>query len=222
MKIAIIAQPRSGSTLLLRLLNLSCKIHCVGDRPPGVYQAAYHLHEAMNDGRYKMTYKNEMLRDSEFCDAYCGYYSSGSMKLGMRSIIDDMLGRRIDFATTEAFKTTVMWWNPEVNAEKFIDMLRDLYDDIKIVWLIRDSRDIANSFITTEGTGLYGKHDHEDLIIECANRQRDAFDKNREIMDSFVTYSRLCENPKEILKEIGAKDISEAELTKVMSKKIRS
>jgi len=43
----ILAQPRSGSTLLLRLLNMACLTTCAGDRPIGFYEGIVQTWKAL-------------------------------------------------------------------------------------------------------------------------------------------------------------------------------
>lgn len=223
---ALISQPRSGSTLVLRLMNLACLTHMVGDKPDTFYRALLDMYMCLGTGIYGNPveleknnvfpdeYRNSSIKREKYLfEMYCGL----------------MLG---DGAHCSGyFKTTILGWNNQM-VEPFVEMLRDVYHadrspnhrsyDLRIVFLTRNHDDIIKSFQTREGPGKQTAIEKPEVVRGLLEDQLKQFKQAKDLDDYLITYDDLINDPIKQLKKLNPIYTPDERMVKqVMSKILR-
>lgn len=212
----IIANPRSGSTLLMRLLMHGCLTHTVGDRLPGVYAGLLELYKGFFNKHYQY---REAMMEKEFPDMYCGYDCEKHHMIAWRRILSDVL-----FATPfgGCCKMTMLGWTDN-HVEEFVEMLRHSFDGgLTLVWLTRDAEEVADSLISRPGGKLYQRNDLRDGLVRQCKLQQEQFRKCMDLEDARITYQQLLEDPYKCVKKCSPAYAPNREVfEKVFATKIR-
>lgn len=213
--VVVIANPRSGSTLLMRLLMHACLTHCIGDRVPSFYEGLIQLHKGMFNKHYQY---REALSDKNFPDMYCGYDRYDHHFVSWGRLLSNALFCRMSGGHC---KTTMIGWAND-NVKDFVDMLRFTFEDLVIVWLTRDPREVAKSLIAREGGKLYGKEEMFPDLVKLAEHQQKQFAENFELGDVRLKYPDFLTNTKFVLRKLHpAYSVNEPLMEKILAHKLR-
>lgn len=217
--IIVLSQPRCGSTLLMRLVNLACMTHVVGDHDIGFYESLVGVYNSFGSGG--PTYKSipECEREGIFSATYRGIGMKQDRRLSSYYIMC-MLTRTCgpSFA-----KTGIIGFNNNLT-EKFVEMLREIESSnpIKIVFLTRNHADIVKSFQTREGPGQQVAKDNPDQLLELLDNQLKQFKSCYELGDIMLRYEDLIKDPHKWLLRMQPRHYPRPEIIEeVMSRKIR-
>lgn len=193
----ILAQPRSGSTLLLRLLNLACLTTCIGDRPIEFYEGIVKVWKSlMEPGIYGSL--EEMERFGKFPDQWRG--QSNARERYLFRYYTSLLFSHAH--SSGHSKTTQVGWGNKL-VEPFVEMLRETYDDnenydLRIVFLTRPDSEIAESLDRCNYWPDDPSLSHVDWkakAVELASKQRSQFKSVWMPGDVELTYEKLCADP---------------------------
>lgn len=224
----IFAQPRSGSTLLLRLLNMACLTETIGDRPTAFYEGIITAYQALKDPKFGQF--GSILVAEEKGEFWDEFRSSSRMREEylMRDMVALMLGQH-NWKSSYSKTTSLGFGNDLV--EPCADMLRDMYDvegayansfDLTIAFLVRDHDEIVTSFQTKEGPGQKAVIDNPSVCHDMLSKQRDQFKAVRDLSDPWITYNKLCEDPMGVLKKLNPLyQPNQRVIDSIMSKKLR-
>lgn len=219
----VIAQPRSGSTLLIRLLEMACLSKTVGDKHPSYFEGILKIYQEIknNNGQY-LECLADADRENVFADEYRGYNSRKRELFNFRYTLSSLL-----FSASFRsgwMKTTLLGFGNDL-MKPFVEMLKDVYEDdrLTIVYLTRDHDEIIKSMFTSpEERVRRGAIQGEDKIREFLDAQRGQMRECQELGDVRITYQDLLSDPAKILKRCGAVyQPSPSAIQKVMSKKLR-
>lgn len=187
----VFSTPRSGSTLLMRLINMACLTPMVGDRPPEFYDGIIKTYQGlMKGGQYGQLLVAE--DKGEFWDEF-----RGSSLLRVRYLFKYAAGLLfgVDAHRSGACKTTILGFGNEM-VKPMCDMLHDLYDNdkdynLRIVFLTRDTNAIVRSFQKRKGPGQETAIQFPERIIAIIEKQKQQFNDAWEIGDACFTYGDL-------------------------------
>jgi len=190
----ILGNPRSGSTLLMRLLNRVCLTPCVGDRPPEFYGG---ITNVWNHKRgTKPSYREDMW-SNKWGDEYTSCYTKEAHDRQMRRAIREALfdscwgGQHMKCMSLGFYNDGLV---------PFVGAMRDAFgESLKIVWLQRPPDEVAESYITSVGSWWYKKPEERHEIILHIEEQNDRIKEAAEFEDSFFTYQDVCKTPIKVL-----------------------
>lgn len=196
-RVFIFSQPRSGSTLLLRLLTGACYTRCVGDRAPSYYESLLNIYEEINNNSGK--YCNGYELEKEFPDQYRGYAEREKELENFKWNASGLLFAN-NYGSGWAKTTTIGFANSIT--KQFSDMLREIYDgdDLRIVWLRRDHDDIVKSLMATPYDMKQGDEAHALKLLE---KQRNEQNASYQLGDIVIKYSDLIVNYDSILRRLN-------------------
>jgi hypothetical protein len=190
----VIAQPRSGSTYMMRLAYFGTGAIVRGDINPNVLKAmidyGYINHDVHAEIHMERSFENEELRDNFVCADPIGYEKCVSYHC-----IESML-----FGGGTFRKFTMLGWGPVM--KDYPSMLIDIvekYEDfhnhkINIIFLVRDHEEIADSLIK-KLESEDRDHPPRQIIMDYAYEQRRAFNLARRLDDIIIGYDELCKDP---------------------------
>jgi hypothetical protein len=180
----LIAQPRSGSTLAIRLANLVCGTQVTGDRNDKFMRAFNLLIQDWMENPYQ---SGELHK--EFLDRYIGiipaYYYYQFVRL---------LWPHPNGGLT---KLTSLHWS--INDSSWLSNLRKFFEshdfagELNIIFLTRDAENIARSLaIKSKEIGV---DVDEELAYNLALLQQEKFKLEFRLGDKRITYNELTEDP---------------------------
>ena len=214
----IFANPRSGSTLLMRLINNACMTKCVGDRSVEFYESIFNLWKSRKTDRTKY---RPSLFDGSFNDEYSGYKSEEDLDKQIMRAIRALLF--VNPYSSAQLKTTVLGFGNKLldDMAKIIDVFDDEWDVTRVI-LKRDPEEIAESFISCPKGPLSGKKHLRGTVIQLVEKQNREFAKVSDFNTVEITYKELCEDPIKCLKLCNPLyDPVEKVVEKTMKEKIR-
>lgn len=191
----IFANPRSGSTLLMRLLNKACLTRCIGDRNKEFFEAVCDLWENKTG---KNTSYRPSLYDGSFPDEFSGYEDEAHLEKEYLNIIKNLL---FTFPWSHgSMKSTVPGFNNTLipRLAPIIDLFRDSHE-FTLVVLKRPAEEIAESFITTPDGPLFEREDKRQAIIDTVGTQNEEFKKIMDFDTIQMTYEQLCREPEQCI-----------------------
>lgn len=197
-RVIIISQPRSGSTLLLRLLKGACMTRCIGDRAPIYYESLVNIYKDIKENQGLYGY-GTMIESGPFPDQFRGYqerwHELESFKWNLSGLL---FGNNFGSGFT---KTTMLGFANNITKD-FTDMLRDVYeyDDLRIVWLRRDHEDIVKSLMKVS---MEHKEGDDIAAMNLLEKQRKEHNASYQLGDIVVKYSDLVADPIAILKKLN-------------------
>lgn len=201
-KTFVFAQPRSGSTLLMRLMSGACLTKMVGDKAPQYYESALNIYENVrdNNGHY-LDAVSECEKSGIFPDEYRGYESQKRETWNAKIALGQLLFAN-SFGSGYAKATCIGLGSADSDdvVKRFADMLRELYDDdedLKIVWLTREPKDIVAS-LKSKGIEF-----DEDSMLAALTKQRTAYSKAYEVGDVVLKYEDWIKEPVKTLMRLN-------------------
>jgi hypothetical protein len=217
-KTFIFAQPRTGSTLLMRLLSGACLTRCVGDKHPEYYDSVLKIYQNVRDnqGQY-LDAASEAEKSGIFPDEYRGYESREREMWNVRGAISQLLFGNT-FGSGYAKATCIGLGS---NTEGFVTMLRELYEDdedLRIVWLFRNQDDIVKSMLAKGAL----KEDGVPLFKQLLTEQRAQFKNLYQLGDVELDYDKFITEPvKTLIKLNPIYSPNPQAVEKIMAKIIR-
>lgn len=220
--IVVLSQPRCGSTLLMRLMNIACMTHVVGDHDAEFYESLVRVYRSFDTGF--PTYKSiiDCEKEGVFCDTY-----RGMDKAADRRLVTYQIKGILTRTSGSCFvKTGIVGFGNDIT-EEFVSMLRDMEEDggvnpIKIAFLTRNHDDIIKSFQTREGPGQKAAIENPNGLRDMLEYQLAQFKSCYELGDIFIKYEDLVANPKDVLLKLRPRHYPNDDLIqKIMSNKIR-
>lgn len=214
----VLSQPRCGSTLLMRLMNLSCMSHMTGDRPQKHYRAIIDLYQSVNDGGGQ--FGHPVVMEDNFCDEYRGT-SLDRDRHSLQFMVQMMLFQGIGAGYAKS--ATIGFGNQDVLP--FVEMLRDTLGndpsiDLTIVYLTRDHDEIIKSVkrkIQEKGL-TYDESRWRSLLQE----QYEQFKEARELGEPLIRYENIVnEHYKTIMKCNPLYEPNLRAAQKILANKIR-
>lgn len=180
----LIAQPRSGSTLAIRLANMVCSTPVTGDRNDG-FMVGYNL--LLNDA-LKNPYQTGELH-KEFLDRYIG----GTPAYYYYQFI------RLLWPHPNGGLTKLTSLHYSICDDYWLSNLRKLFEEhnfageLNIIFLTRDADDIVKSLsIKSKEIGI---NIDEEKAYELAVNQQEKFKEEFMLGDKRITYNELIEDP---------------------------
>lgn len=193
----VLCQPRSGSTLMLRLMNSACMTHMVGDRHPSFYEGCVNIWRALNHPGY---YGHPITLEGNFPAEYRGT-SKAREFYNTRFAMSLNHG---DGAFSSGYsKTTTVGFGNKLTQE-YVQMLREFYDnseyDLTIAFLTRDHDEIIRSMVK-QGDSVATNHPDKfkDLLEDQLNQFKEATD----LGDPWFTYQDLVSDPVKTLRKLN-------------------
>lgn len=180
----VIGQPRSGSTLAIRLVNMVCSQPVTGDRNDA-FMIGYNmlLNDALNNP-YQMGDLHK-----EFLDRYIGGTPAYYYYQFIRLLWPHPNGG-VTKITSLHYSVSQSDWL--YNVRKFFESY-DFNGELNIIFLTRDAAEIAKSL------RIKGKENgidvDEDKAYQLALYQQDKFKDEFKLGDKRITYEELTEDP---------------------------
>lgn len=200
-KTFVFAQPRTGSTLLMRLLSGACLTRMIGDKKPIVYESALAIYEDVrdNNGHY-LDSVSTCEKSGIFPDEYRGYDSQKRETWNASRALSQLIFGQT-FGSGYAKATCIgLGSQSDDIVKRFSDMLRELYDDeedLKIVWITREPKDIIASLKSK-------KIDFdEDVMMDALINQRTAFSKAYQLGDVVLKFEDWIKEPVKTLMRLN-------------------
>lgn len=197
----VFAQPRSGSTLLMRLMNMACASPMSGDRPFEFYRGLLDVASAMKIGQVGHLFLAE--ERGEFWDQYqCA--NQDRLNYLIRNVVHIAFGCA-NYMSNSA-KTTVLGFGNDL-VSSFANMLRESFGDreseydFKIVFLTRNIDDIITSLQTREGPGQQTAQQQPEIVRDLLEKQLAQFREAHELGDAWLTYDKLVNETEASLKK---------------------
>lgn len=226
----VLCQPRSGSSLLLRLMNSACLTFMVGDRPVEFYEGQIKIWKALqHPGIYG--HPIELERQGIFPDEY-----RGTSKLREQYLFRYYAALNFGDGAHHcgSCKTTSVGFNNDLVAD-YVEMLRTCYAnslyqqrsgledfDLTIGFMTRDHDEIIRSFQTREGPGQQTAIEQPELLRNLLESQLQQFRDAYDLGDVVFTYKDLIENPIHTLKKLNPiYEPNEPAVKEILSKVIR-
>lgn len=220
----LIGQPRSGTTLFLRLMHLACLTKMVGERHADFYQKLLDLEELFfKDASYGYMVNTEC--QNLFPDMHLSETKDEAKYRFTRILSESLMGINTIFQPGFCKVTTLGFGNQ--NLIPFVEMIRKYFGhlDLKIIFMTRDHDAIIESFKTTDGPAKEFYQDENNInevrrmLKEQKGQMQEAFDFDS---DSFISYEKFILEPSKYLKMISPIYIpNEKAVARVMEKKIR-
>lgn len=207
----VFSQPRCGSTLLLRLMNLACGTNMTGDLPIEYYRDLLSLYNQTTEFKFKSVVQSE--EEGEFPDTHRGCsegISRSSIRWGLRSLLS---GRYY----SAWMKSGILGFGNDF-IPNTIELINDVYNgfDITICWLTRPHDEIISS---AKDIGLMPD---ENIYRNFLAQQLEYFRENRELGQPWIKYEDILKDPVSVLKKLNpVYEPHEPSVKKVMDKKIR-
>lgn len=219
-KTFVFAQPRSGSTLLMRLLSGASLTKMIGDKHPDVYTSALTIYENVrdNNGHY-LDAVSSCEKTGIFPDEYRGYESRDRETWNTRGAISQLIFGNT-FGSGYAKSTCIgLTQEPSDTVVRFATMLRELFEDkedLRIVWLIRDTQAIINSLKSRDV-----KFDEAQMFDSLENQKR-AFKTGYDLGDVKLNYDDWIKEPIKTILRLNPIYIPNVDaVNKIMNKIIR-
>lgn len=192
----IVAQPRSGSTLLARLLQSACLSRCVGDKQPAYYQSLFTLYRDIRDNQGQYCDYHEAEQKDVFADECRVYDSREREMLNFKYSLSQLLFANT-FGSGYAKATNLGFANEYLG--DFVAMLREVYeaDDLTIVYLTRPIPECVESMYQK---GVIERKQFP-YVHECYEKQLQQMRESSEFGDVWIDYHQLIENPLPFLKK---------------------
>lgn len=211
--IFIFAQPRSGSTLLTRLLSIGSFTNGLSEYTLDFYKAIDVLYRDFNVNSQYGKMRN-MENNNIFPDRLKFESEEAHARL-IQWHIRGMLGLDKGY-----HKTTIIGFSNSF-VDQFAETIREVSDG-KIVWLTRNTNDIVKSFQTRDGPGKSIANEDPELLRGLIEDQARQFKESSKLGDVVLKYEDLIEDPKKhILKMKPNHYPSDRLISEVMSKKLR-
>ena len=210
----VIAQPRSGSTLLMRLAN-ACWTRPCGDRRVEFYE---HLLGVLKASREGGQFGCDL--EKEFCDEYRQSKNQEQHDRGFYWLFNQAI---FDNGCAQLHKTTVLGFGNDL-MQDFVDEFREANHGQRthIIFLTRNHDNIIKSFQTREGPGQEGAINHPDLVKGMLAEQLEQMEVCRELEDHWITYEELIEKPFEtVVKKLLPYNPIEEKVMAVMENVLR-
>lgn len=191
----IIAMPRSGSTLLARLLELACLSRCVGDKHSDYFLGCLQVYRNIRDnkGQYLDTMATAE-REKSFADEYRGYDSRQRELRNFSYVLAQLLFANT-FRSGYAKSTQLGFTNDHLG--DFVAMLREVFheSDLTIVFLTRGIDDCVNSLLARpEWKSLDNEVDKRNTVA-AFEWQFQQMREASQFGDVWMTYEKLLEDP---------------------------
>lgn len=223
----VIAQPRSGSTLLMRLMGLVGGCDVVGDRDVSFYQKLYELwHHVDRTEHYGRLAQFEA--DDEFADTFIGE-SEDQVRSTLQFALQRMMMNPGGGCSPCKFMkiATLGFSEGCLDFSQLISFFREIHDHpasmpLQIVWLTRSHDEIVKSFQTTEGPGQEMANQKPEVVYSLLKEQQRLFKESYELEDICLTYENLIADPKKwLLKLKPTMYPIDWKIDRVMKKKLR-
>jgi len=211
-----IAQPRSGSTLLMRLMSIAGMSRVSGEYHTSYYEGLIKAHEShMKDKTFGR------MEDLDKAGIFSDMNGGESMEQHHRMTCYYLKNLLCPGAFTKV--TTIGFGNDLT--EGFIAMIRDMQESdckIDICFLTRDHGEILRSLQTTDGPGKEAAIKNPHMVLDMLEKQQASFKEFSELGDRWIKYDDLVSEPRKTLCRIGSYHYPRQEwVDKVMSRKIR-
>lgn len=216
----VLCNPRSGSTLLLRLMNMACMSLMIGDHHPSYYESILTIaNEMSKDGIYGHPINLE--KQKFFPDTYRGSSIRRDRYL-LERMIPQLLGRE---HYSSYHKTTILGFGNQL-VVPFVQMMRDLYEDseydFRVCFLTRNHDEIIRSFATSESPAQDTAKESPERIKALLEEQGRQFKETYELGDQLIDYQDLISDPmKTLLKFNPIYSPNAGAVERIMKEKIR-
>lgn len=197
-KTFILGMPRSGTTLLARLLECACMSKCVGCKHDDYYSSLVRMYKDIseNKGQYLDGYASAE-RQGIFADEMRGY-DSRERELRNFGYVASQLLFANTFRSGYAKATQIGFGNDDL--VPFVEMLRDVFkdDDLTIVFMYRDIQAAGSSLINHEKSTLTSEH--WATVVSLYERQLAQMKEATELGNIWIPYEKFILNPIPYLK----------------------
>lgn len=215
----MLSQPRSGSTLMMRMTNQACYTHVSGDHDLSFYEALITVYNTYSTGG-----QYGRIEELDLKGIFSDTYRNRSREQDERSIgwhILNLLMRAPHGFT----KSTILGFGNQV-VEPFLEMVREISDKgnspINVVFLTRNHNEIVRSLQTKEGPGQEAAIKNPEVVLELLDNQLQQFRSCYEIGDQIIKYEEILEDPlKQLLRLKPQYYPNEEMVKKVMNLRIR-
>lgn len=220
----VLSQPRSGSTLLMRLMGLACMTPVRGDLPPDFIQSFINLYDSIKADKGIYDHLSNLEEKGTFSDQYRGWHQWGD-KVRM----DEYHLRSLLLGGSNGFLKTCLGFGNHLVAP-FVQTLRSICDNnsirLKIAFLYRDHFEIEKSLLEKwdkEGmTPDMHAHDLIEVVHQQLQDQRQQFDDCFELGDMKIKYEDILSKSKDILLKLYPRYYPDENIIrKVLAKKIK-
>lgn len=217
----LFAQPRSGSTLALRLLANACHTRVVGDHDLKFYESVLGVYDsALSGGQYG--YPPDLEKADVFPDTYRDKDEETDRRM-ISHYLRYLIFRGVGNAGFH--KTTILGF-ANTMVEPFVTMLREMGETsnypINIAWLMRDHSEIIKSMATREGPGQETAIKKPEVLEHLLDLQYNQFRSSYELGDALIKYEDLVAKPLEtVLKLKPCHYPDDNIIFQVMRKKLR-
>lgn len=221
----VFAQPRSGSTLLMRLMGLIGKCDVVGDRDPEFFQKLRELWDRENTVEH---YGNlaELEADGVFADTYIAPSKKQARDALRFNLISMLMNPGNGCSPCKFMKTTLVGFGDD-SLTGTVQWIRELYEhdaavDLQVVWLTRDHDEIVKSFQTKEGPGQDVSLEKPELLKKMLWLQRCLQKEAYELGDITINYSDLIADPKSVMLKLKPAHYPiDWKIQRIMDRKLR-
>lgn len=212
----ILSSPRSGSTILLRLINLTCKesglpVRCSGDYHPSVYESLVKLHKGLfsdtifnkrtglNGPENPCYYNPKLWLGSGMTEDYWRRKYFGYWFLRPAFNIGDMFVHK---TTNLGLPCAFGGSGPDSISDQFIRLVKDCFQDgIKIIFVTRDRQGIIKSL--KERPDCIHGYDSMDIIESSLDEQQEFFARHRTPFDYVITHQEILDDPVKCCQKLG-------------------
>lgn len=215
----MLSQPRSGSTLMMRMNNQACYTHVSGDHDLEFYQAMITIYNTYSTGgQYGRI--EELDLNGIFSDTYRNRSREQDERMIGWHVLNLLMRAPHGFT-----KSTILGFGNQM-VEPFLEMIRSIADKgnspVHVVFLTRDHNDIVKSLQTKEGPGQEAAIKNPEVVLELLDNQFQQFRSCYEIGDQIIKYEDILEDPlKQLLRLKPQHYPNEEMVKKVMKLKIR-
>lgn len=191
-KTVILGLPRSGTTLLARLLECACMSKCVGDKQDSYYSGLLDIYHNIRDNKGQYTSYAEAERLNIFADESRAYDSREREMLNFSYVASQLL-----FANTFRsgyMKSTQIGFGNDLLVP-FVEMVRDVFQDhdLTIVFMKRDIQDAASSLVNHHSNELTGEA--MPTVVALYERQLEQMKEASELGDVHIKYEDFVKDP---------------------------
>ena len=231
--IAIFSTMRSGSTLLMRMIQQACGIQMVGERGADFFNGAALMYRQITEAKSQFGKPLENYIKQETLPHDYDPVTREQRLRGLISHVTSYLSPQGVSTFLPRFKTVEFCVGTYgVSDGLFMHLLRkQIFEDEKvmfhaqkpiIIWLTRDTGEIIDSVRRCEH--IYTNRTEHNQIIQFGdgliNDQKKRFDKLKAEGDFEIDYHQLIKKPKTTLKRLGL-PFSEKLLSYVMDMRLR-
>ena len=228
----LISQPRSGSTLLMRLYAIACclRSNIVGEHSLEYIKSLVDLWNNSSPQEHDV-FGNILTMEYNgiFPDAYKALDRKHYDRIRCMNIKNCLLS-----CSGGLVKNTILGFGNDM-VEPFINCMRELHEageeafegsgwmgNLNIVWLTRDHDEIVKSFQTRKGPGQEIALKNPDAVTDMLQKQLAQFRACYELGDVILKYSDIIKDPLSALLKLQPKFYpSRKLLNDVMNKVIR-